>query len=145
MSSIPSLTSATATSTDPSDPTAAATHQTTLGQDDFLKLLVAQMSAQDPLDPIKDTEFVAQLAQFSALQQSQAMATDMAGMRSDQQVLQANTLLGRTVTLNLDDGTQTTGVVGAVQLSAGTPYIIVNGQGYDLSQLAAITPTPATN
>jgi flagellar basal-body rod modification protein FlgD len=118
------------------------TGSNTLTQADFLKLLVTQMTSQDPLNPQSDTAFAAQLAQFSALQQSQTMTTDMQG-------LQADTLIGQTVTVNssANSGQSITGVVSGVQMSSGTPDILVNGQLYDLSQLAAIIPsqtTPAT-
>ena len=64
----------------------------TLTQANFLQLLVTQMTSQDPLNPESDTEFASQLAQFSALQQSQNMAGDM-------QELQANSLIGSTVSV----------------------------------------------
>lgn len=114
----------------------------TLGQDDFLKLLVAQMSAQDPLNPQKDTDFIAQMASFSTLEQSKMMQSDLAGLNSGQQVLQANSLLGRTVILKSSDQTVVSGVVTAVQVEGGAPKIVVNGQAYDLSKLSAILPTP---
>ena len=117
----------------------------TLGQEDFLRLLVAQMSAQDPLNPQKDTDFIAQMASFSSLEQAKTMQTDLAGLRDDQKLLQANSLIGRTVLLDLPDKTQTGGLVSAVQIEAGTPKIMVNGQTYDLSQLSAILPTSVTN
>ena len=66
-----------------------------LGQDDFLKLLVAQLSAQDPLNPQKDTEFIAQMAQFTSLEQSKTMGSNIAALRSQQDFVQANALLGR--------------------------------------------------
>lgn len=113
----------------------------TLGQNDFLKLLVTQMTSQDPLNPQKDTDFIAQMAQFSALEQSKTMQVDIAGLRSQQQLLQASALLGQTVELQVNQGTTATGVVSAVQIVAGTPKIVVGGTSYDLSQVLTITPT----
>ena len=111
--------------------------QQTLGQADFLKLLVTQMTSQDPLNPQSGTDFVAQMAQFSTLQSSQVMQSDMA-------TLQANSLIGRTVSVSADGGGQTSGVVSAVQISSGTPQVLVNGETYDLTDILAIVPTPIT-
>jgi flagellar basal-body rod modification protein FlgD len=113
----------------------------TLGQADFLKLIVTQMKSQDPMNPQKDTEFIAQMAQFSALEQSKTMQTDIAGMRNQQQILQANALLGQTVGLQVNQDNMATGVVSAVQIVAGTPKIVVDGTPFDLSQVLSIKPT----
>ena len=116
----------------------------TLGQNDFLKLLVTQMTSQDPMNPQKDTEFIAQMAQFSALEQSKTMQADMAQLRAQQQILQATALLGQTVELQVNTGTAISGVVSAVQIDAGTPSLVVGGTSYDLSQLVKIKPTLVT-
>ena len=116
----------------------------TLGQEDFLKLLVAQLSAQDPMNPQKDTEFIAQMAQFSSLEQSRAMQSGITGLRSDQQILQANSMIGRTVTLQNNSGTAVTGVVTGVNLQSETPQVIVNGEAHPLSQLIGVTASPVT-
>lgn len=113
-----------------------------LDQQDFLKLLVAQMTSQDPLNPKTDLEMIPQLVSFSTLAQSQSMQSDIASLRSQQQVLQANSLLGRTVQLTDDDDKPITGVVDAVLMKEGTPQIVVNGKGYDLSSVLSFTPTP---
>ena len=70
-------------STAASAPAASRIPQKTLGQDDFLKLLAKQFQTQDPMKPMEDTAFIAQMAQFSSLEQSKTMATDMAALRSE--------------------------------------------------------------
>jgi flagellar basal-body rod modification protein FlgD len=116
--------------------------QKTLGQDDFLKLLVTQFTNQDPLSPMKDTEYIAQMAQFTTLEQSKTMTQSIDSLRTQNQFLQANALIGRTVDLQTDQDTPTTGVVSAVQVTtAGSPQIVVNGQPYDLGTVLSIRPT----
>ncbi len=112
----------------------------TLGQDDFLKLLVTQLTTQDPLNPKTDTDFIAQMAQFSSLEQAKTMQADIALLRSEQEILHANALLGRAVEVQTGQDTVTSGVVSAVQIEAGTPLIVINGQGYDLSQILSVAP-----
>lgn len=111
----------------------------TLGQEDFLKLLVTQMSQQDPMNPMKDSEFIAQMAQFSSLEQSKAMMQDMASLR-------ASTLLGSTVTVADETVASgyTTGVVDAVLMNGDKPELIINGARYDLSAINTIATTPTT-
>jgi flagellar basal-body rod modification protein FlgD len=60
-----------------SDTKTTAETSTTLGKDQFLKLLIAQIKNQDPLNPIENTEFISQLAQFSALEQMTEMNTNL--------------------------------------------------------------------
>jgi flagellar basal-body rod modification protein FlgD len=113
----------------------------TLNQADFLKLLVTQMSSQDPLNPESDTDFAAQLAQFSSLQATQTMGGNL-------QTIQATGLLGQTVYATpTTGGSSVSGVVSAVEISSGTPQIVVNGQAYGLSQLTGVVPTvtPTSN
>ncbi len=114
-----------------------------LGQKDFLKLLVAQLAAQDPMNPKKDTDFIAQMAQFSSLEQAKGMQTSLATMSSQQDLLQANSLLGREVSLQISKDINVTGVVSAVNIEAGTPKIVVNGTAYEMSKLFSVSvPEP---
>jgi flagellar basal-body rod modification protein FlgD len=118
----------------------AAISPKTLNQDDFLKLLVVQMKAQDPLNPNKDTEFIAQMTQFSALEQSKSMQKDIAELRDDQEMVQANALIGRSVALDNGTDVMLTGIVTGVEVEGGTPKIVVNGGSYELSQVVLISP-----
>lgn len=131
-------------STNTTDPTTSALGNA-LTQADFLKLLVAQMSAQDPLNPQSNTEFASQMAQFSALQTSQSTQMQVAKLNSAQQIAQANELIGRTVTLQAANGAVTQGNVSSVQLSNNVPFLVVNGAWYDLSQVIGITANPILN
>jgi len=117
----------------------------TLGQNDFLKLLVTQMTSQDPLNPQKDTDFIAQMAQFSSLEQTKTMSTDIAQLRTQQQFLQASAMLGQAVSLQVDKDTTAQGIVSAVQIEAGTPQLMVGGQAFALSQVLSVARPPAAN
>jgi len=110
-----------------------------LGQDEFLKLVVAQFSSQDPLNPTADTTFIAQMAQFSSLEQSRAMQKDIEAMRAEQQFLQANALIGRAVEVQIGTDESIAGPVSAVQVEAGTPKLVVNGTAYELGQILAVS------
>jgi flagellar basal-body rod modification protein FlgD len=122
----------------PSPASQSTNPSSTLTQANFLQLLVTQMTSQDPLSPVSNTDMAAQMAQFSALQTAQA--TD-----GDVKVLQANTLLGRTVTVTATGGTQASGQVSSVQFQAGTPQIVVNGLTYALNQITSISPVQSSN
>src|SRR5262245_52801419 len=67
----------------------------TLGRDQFLNLLVTQMRNQNPLDPINDAEFIAQLAQFSTLEGVEKLNTSFEDMLKLQQLTQGANLVGR--------------------------------------------------
>lgn len=111
--------------------------QQTLTQNDFLQLLVSQMENQDPLDPQSDTQMAAQMAQFTSLQQTTAMSSSLS-------MLQANSLVGSTVNVQVDSKTTASGVVSGVALVSGTPEVVVNGTDYTLSQVTSITPASST-
>ena len=112
----------------------------TLDQQDFLKLLVAQMTQQDPLNAKSDLEMIPQMVSFTQLEQSKTMQSDIAQLRAEQQLLQANSLLGRTVEIQDESKFRVTGQVTAVQMEEGTPKLVVNGRRFDLGQLSSITP-----
>ncbi len=115
-----------------------------MSQQDFLKLLVAQMTSQNPIDPLNNQDLLSQMVQFSTLQQNTSLQTAITGMQASQGLLQANALLGREVTVQADPTTTKTGVVSGVQMNSGSASIVVNGVVYDLSQVLAIS-TPTTS
>jgi len=141
---VTNATTAAATVYDPTQ-TQAQLPQQTLGQADFLKLLVAQLSAQDPMNPVSNTDFAAQMAQFSTLQTTQTMQTNMAAVQTGMTGLEANSLLGKNVNLRTTNGQTVTGVVSSVQYQSGTPSIVVNGQAYDLNLVTSVSQTQTSS
>ncbi|UTD03847.1 flagellar hook assembly protein FlgD [Treponema socranskii subsp. buccale] len=107
-----------------------------LGKDDFLKLLIAQLSNQDPTSPIENTEFIAQMAQFSSLEQMTNMSAEFAKLAGVFRVSEASSMLGKTVTLNVGD-TTATGVVQAATREEN-PRVMVGGRYYTMDQISAI-------
>jgi flagellar basal-body rod modification protein FlgD len=116
-----------------------------LDKDDFLKILMVQLRHQDPLEPLQDREFIAQMAQFSALEQAKTMQQDISGMHDDEQNGQAVTLLGHDVQVLDAKGKTILGTVNAVMIEAGTPKITVNGKNYTLDQVIAVSPAVNPN
>lgn len=110
--------------------------QRDLGKDDFLKLLITQLSNQDPTSPMENTEFIAQMAQFSSLEQMTNMNQEFAKMNSMLVSSQAVGTIGKTVDIKLGD-TKTTGVVEAVTYGAN-PQVRVNNMYYDMKQISAV-------
>lgn len=115
-------------------------HKNMLGQDDFLKLLVTKMSSQDPMNPQGDAEFIAQMAQFSALEQAKSMTADIAMLKAQQEVLTANGLIGRTVTVTRGQQQIDQGMVTSVAMNDGSPAVVINGKNYSLDHVSLISP-----
>lgn len=114
--------------------------QKVLGQNDFLRLLSVQFQKQDPMKPMEDTAFIAQMAQFSALEQSTAMARDLTALRADQLRTAANSYLGHRVTVSTANDGPATGDVTAVDATGAEPKLIVGGNSYPLSAVLRVEP-----
>ena len=122
-----------------------------LGKEDFLQLLMKQLAYQDPLSPMEDKEFIAQMAQFSSLEQITAMSENFsrlsAGLSRDFSRIaelisgnEAASTLGKTVELSIGDGKTIQGVVHSVT-KGGDPQIMVDGYYYNWSQVTEVFET----
>ena len=144
-STISSINNTTATkSQNVADAVSSATSQT-LSEQDFLNLLVTQMTSQDPMNPMTNQDMLSQMVQFSTLQGNTALQSTLAGMQSAQALLEADSMIGQQVNLQVDKSTTAQGVVSGVDLSSGTPQIVVNGQSYDLGKVQTITSAAPSN
>ncbi len=117
--------------------TAASTSD--VSRDQFLKLLVAQLQAQDPLEPIKDQEFTAQLAQFSTLAGIEKLNANFGDLLSLQQITQGAGLIGKSVTYSAADSTSHTGDVEGFSIADGHLQLRVSGQEIPIGQVQGMT------
>ncbi|MDU2066230.1 MAG: flagellar hook capping FlgD N-terminal domain-containing protein [Sporomusaceae bacterium] len=136
--------SVTGTTTDTTPTTntnsSTTTSNSALGKDDFLKLLITQMQNQDPTKPQDDTQMIAQLAQFSSLEQMQ-------NLNATAQMAQATTLIGKVVSwTDSSSGQLLYGQVSAVKVVNNQPKLIVGDYTVGLSDVSAVVnQTTQTN
>lgn len=102
-----------------------------LGKDAFLQLLTTQMKYQDPLNPNTDTDYIAQLATFSQLEQLQNLSSATNNS-------QAYSLVGKTVVVKTEDSKFVTGRVDYVYTSGSTTKFSINGNMYDSSKIDTV-------
>jgi flagellar basal-body rod modification protein FlgD len=98
-----------------------------LGKDDFLKLFVAQLSHQDPMNPMNDQDMMGQMASFSQLEQITNMAAANQSIATSLSSTSAVGLIGRTVTYVDKDKVAHTGTVEKVTVTDGKPSLTVSG------------------
>ena len=116
--------------------------QKTLGADDFMKLLTTQLTAQDPMNPMKDTEFIAQMANFSSLEQMRGLSKSFDSFSAEQKMTSAPSYLGRQVTVMDAAEGEISGIVDAITLKDGVPAVVIGGKSYETKLITSITTPP---
>jgi flagellar basal-body rod modification protein FlgD len=118
----------------------------TVGKDDFMRLLITELKNQDPLEPVANTDFVTQLAQFSSLEQTENMSDSLEALATLQQetfrlqsLSGASALIGKEVVF-YEGWTDTThsGVVEAVEVDRGSITLKIEGHNVPLSQVMEV-------
>ena len=110
-----------------------------LGKDDFLKLMVAQLQHQDPMNPMQDSDMMGQMASFSTLEQITNMAAANQTIASNLTSTGAIGLIGRTVTYTDANDLTHTGVVEKVTTAGGKPSLTVAGvDGIDPATISQV-------
>lgn len=128
-----------ATGTDTSTDSAVPTKN--LSRDAFLQLLVLELQSQDPLEPVKNSEMVAELAQFSSLEQMEALNgsfTTLSGNVDQLNFISAQGLLGKYVEGVNEDGEVTKGTVDSVYLDGSIVVLNVDGEIMPMSSVLSI-------
>lgn len=111
--------------------------QQDLDKDDFLQILITQLQHQDPTAPMEDREFIAQMAQFSSLEQMTNMSSQFTELSATLKGSQAMNLIGRNVEIIQGD----TLISGSVEAVTGGafPQMLVNGAYYDFDDISTVT------
>lgn len=116
-----------------------------VGKDDFLKLLVTQLRFQDPMNPMEDKEFIAQMAQFNSLEEMQNLNKNLAAANEFAQLTQASSLIGKTVAIKTDTE-HFAGTITEVRRMDGVLKVMVKPlegdeppQPYDLDTIEQVT------
>jgi flagellar basal-body rod modification protein FlgD len=117
-----------------------STAKTAVDYQSFLRLLIAEMKNQDPTKPMDSTQYVAQLATFSQVEQSVQTNTKLDQILQSSALSQADALIGRSITSA--DG-KTTGTVASVRL-ASTGLIAVLGNGAEVAVGPGVTVKAAS-
>lgn len=133
--------------------TVKATTKNELGKDEFLKILLTQLKYQDPLEPMQDKEFIAQMASFSALEQMTNLNTGFNSLSKNinenllpnLMLQQSTNLIGKQVsylnTKNSNGTTSTetlTGTIQSVILKQGIPYYVIDDKEVAMSKVTKI-------
>lgn len=124
--------------------------QSQLDKDSFMELLVTQLKYQDPLDPSKNEEMLAQLAQFSSLEQMEKLNDNIVGLAVLQQsnelmsqLTSSSALIGQTVKYSSgEDGVESWGTVDSVKIEEGQALLVIEGEDVPLGYVIEVGPEP---
>ncbi|TVQ26671.1 MAG: flagellar hook assembly protein FlgD [Spirochaetaceae bacterium] len=110
--------------------------RTELGRDDFLRILITQLQNQDPTEPMDDREFIAQMAQFSSLEQITNMSEEFRRLSGLLSGSQAVGLIGRTVEVSAGDRVLEGRVTEVTR--GNDPQVLVDGQYFDYNDVIRV-------
>ena len=109
-----------------------------LQMDDFLQLLTSQITNQDPLEPMKDTEFISQMANIASLEQMEQFSKGFSKFADSQHSMVAQGYLGHEVTI-MEDDQEFSGIVESININdKGSPQVIINGNSYSPSSITEV-------
>ncbi len=123
----------------PSTDVASSSGMDSFGQDTFLMLLITQLQYQDPMSPMSNGDFVAQLAQFSSLEQMQRLNAAFDAFGRSATATQAFAMIGKTVDYaDSSTGSVLTGLVDSVSFADGWPKLRVDSRSVDLGDVLTV-------
>lgn len=133
--------SSNASSTSSSSSSTSGNKVDELGENDFLKLLTTQLENQDPMNPMDNTQFISEMAQFTSLKQVSSINTTLTSLSGQQLSNVATALIGKTITaLDPSDSTKTiSGTVSSVKFDSGVPMLVVGEKEISLGNVISVS------
>lgn len=116
--------------------TATATNE--MNADSFMKLLMAQLTNQNPLEPLDDTQMMTQFTQLNSLQELQQIGASLTQVVGDSQASYAASLLGKLATVYTDDGYMDQGYISGFSLYGGEVYVEINDNTFSLADIISV-------
>lgn len=116
-----------------------------LGKDEFFKLLLTQLQYQDPLNPMENAEFIAQLAQFSTLEKMQSLDSNIALMLEMDQIGQANRMIGKEIEASIEGSEEMIkGTISSAKMVDGKVILSVGEKNVNLTDIVSISETESS-
>jgi|TARA_B110000967_G_scaffold139587_1_gene142543 flagellar basal-body rod modification protein FlgD len=110
-----------------------------LDMDDFFKLLTVQLTSQDPLKPMEDTEFISQMTGFSSLSEMEKISEEVQGLRQMQSSYNAQMLIGRAVSATGSDGAIVEGIVTRIVRDGDEMVPYIGDQSISIASIKEIS------
>jgi flagellar basal-body rod modification protein FlgD len=114
-----------------------------LNLDQFLKMLIAELQNQDPLNPMENHQILQQISQIREIESNARLTETLQSVLLGQNVSTASEMLGKIVQGRTDDGTPVSGRVERVSVKDGTPLLYVGENSVRLKNVTDIQPDPA--
>jgi len=114
-------------------------------EDMFMTLFLKELETQDPLDPVSNSEMLAQMAQFNSLTELQNINKNLENMDSNKSLAEASNLIGKYVS-GIDQSKQhAAGKVESIKMEEGDIYVKADGYVFKIDDLISVTSAPATD
>lgn len=111
-----------------------------LEMQDFLQLLTSQITNQDPLEPMKDTEFISQMANIASLEQMQQFTDGFSNFAQSHNSMLAHSFLGKTVSVKEEDTSEINGLVESVETNEdGVDQLVIDGKKYNPDSVVKVS------
>jgi len=109
-----------------------------MDSDQFMQILMAQLTHQNPLEPMDNAEMMSQFSQLNSLQELREIHTGMDNLSASNQVIYLSSLIGRTVKVNRTDGKVVEGIVEGVVIEKDNPQVRIGNEEYPLDDVIEI-------